>query len=477
MAQEKVTPGLSVAPAPIDRILTPFNEFLHRETSGGILLFLCTVVALVWANSPWAAGYFAAWDAKLTVGLGPATLSKPLLLWINDGLMAVFFFVVGLEIKREIIAGELTSFRKAALPLAAAVGGMIVPALLYTMFNIGREGAAGWGVPMATDIAFSLGVLQLLGKRVPLSLKIFLTAFAIVDDIGAVLVIALFYTAKISTMALSLAVVLLALAILLNLSGVRRPLAYALVGAALWVAILKSGVHATVAGVLLAMTIPARTRIAEKQFASDARMLVDDFENAGPLDVELGLNADRQAVINTMQELAECVQTPLQRLEDDLHPWVTFAILPLFAFANAGVSVAGGGVSAIVHPVSLGIILGLVAGKVAGISFFAWLAVRFNVAALPVGVSWRHIIGVGFLGGIGFTMSLFVANLAFGESQLLAISKIGILMGSLISGIIGYVMLLKAPPLGGPGATVISSPPTAPVTMEQPEPPEPEKYF
>lgn len=438
--------SLSMGPrAPIDRILSPFQEFLHRQTSGGIILFICTILALMWANSPWSEVYFSAWQSKLTLAFGPYELSKPLILWINDGLMAVFFFVVGLEIKREIIAGELTSVRKATLPIAAAIGGMVVPAALYSVFNIGGEGSHGWGIPMATDIAFSLGALQLLGKRVPLSLKIFLTAFAIVDDIGAVLVIALFYTSKVFVGALVISAFMLACAIALNLSGVRKPMSYALVGAVLWIAILKSGVHATVAGVLLAMVIPARTRIAEAQYLDVSRTLLDDFETSGPLDIQPGLNNERQGVLNSLQELTEGVQSPLARLEDELHPWVTFIILPIFAFANAGVSLAGGGVAALGHPVSMGIILGLVAGKVIGVTFFSWLAIKLNLASIPAGVTWRHLIGVSFLGGIGFTMSLFVANLAFGESRLLEISKIGILAGSLIAGIVGYCVLMKAP--------------------------------
>jgi len=429
--------------APIDRILSPFQEFLHRQTSGGIVLFACTILALLWANSPWAASYFATWNAKFTVGISDFQLSKPLLLWINDGLMAIFFFVVGLEIKREIIAGELKSIRKASLPIAAAIGGMLFPALLYTAFNMGTEGSRGWGIPMATDIAFSLGVLQLLGKRVPLSLKVFLTAFAIVDDIGAVIVIALFYTAKISVGALALSGLMLGLAILLNITGVRRPVVYALVGAVLWVAILKSGVHATVAGVLLAMTIPARTRIAEADFVAAAQSLVGSFKAAGPLDSEPGLNHDRHSIINSFQELAEGVQTPLARLEDELHPYVTFLILPLFAFANAGVSLGEGGGAALVHPVSLGIIVGLIAGKFMGVSLFSWLAVKLNLASLPEGVTWTHILGVALLGGIGFTMSLFVANLAFGTSELLEVSKVGILSGSVVAGVMGAMILLR----------------------------------
>lgn len=427
--------------APIDRLLSPFQEFLHRQTSGGIILFICTIVALCWANSPWAASYFGLWQAKLTMGLGQYSLSKPLILWINDGLMAVFFFVVGLEIKREILTGELASFRKASLPIAAAIGGMVVPAFIYLLFNTGGDGSRGWGIPMATDIAFSLGVLQLLGSRVPISLKVFLTAFAIVDDIGAVLVIAVFYTTEVSVTALLVSAFMLIIAIALNIAGVRRPVVYGIIGLVLWVAILKSGVHATVAGVLLAMAIPARTRIAETAFLEHGRQLLDEFQNAGPLDSDPGLNGNRLGLLNTLQELAEGVRTPSSHLEDELHPWVTFIILPVFALANAGVSLAGGGVTALAHPISLGIILGLFAGKFIGLSAFAWLAIKINMASMPTGVTWRQMFGVAFLGGIGFTMSLFVANLAFGESQLLEISKIGILAGSLISGISGWILL------------------------------------
>lgn len=426
------------------RVLTPFQEFLHRTTSGGILLLAFTVIAMLWANSPWSASYFALWEAKLTVAIGSMGLSKSLLHWINDGLMAIFFFVIGLEIKREIVAGELSSVRKAAFPAMAAFGGLAVPALIYTAFNRGGPGAAGWGIPMATDIAFSLAVLQLLGPRVPLSLKIFLTAFAIVDDIGAVLVIALFYTANISVMALLLAAVLLGLAILLNVSSIRRPLPYAILGALLWIAILKSGVHATVAGVLLAMAIPARNRIAEDQFLANGRDLLYKFESAGPLNTDRGLNEVRQTVVKTMEEMSEGIQTPLHRLEEALHPWVAFVVLPIFCFANAGVNLAGSGVSALVHPVSIGIIVGLLVGKLVGISLFSFLAVRLNMASLPSGVTWTHVLGVALLGGIGFTMSLFVANLAFDDVALLASSKIGILCGSIVSGSAGAIVLLRS---------------------------------
>lgn len=438
-------------PTLLQAVLTPFQDFMHNATSGGIVLLFCTVVALVWANSTWAGSYFDLWDTRFTVAFGGFELSKPLLLWINDALMAIFFFVVGLEIKREVIAGELTSFRKAALPIAAAIGGMVVPAGLYLAFNMGGPGENGWGIPMATDIAFSLGVLQLLGARVPFALKVFLTAFAIVDDIGAVLVIAIFYTAKMSFNALIAAAVLLVVTIILNVLGVRRPLPYALVGAVLWLAVLKSGVHATVAGVVLAMVIPAQRKVAERQFIADANSLLKDFEKAGPMDIDPHLSDERHGVVNSLSELAEGVQSPLHRIEENLHPWVTFIILPLFALANAGVSLAGSGFSSLAHPVSLGIIVGLFAGKVVGVVLFSLVAMKAGIAAVPAGVTTRHLIGVGFLGGIGFTMSLFVANLAFTADELLVSSKIGILAGSLLSGIVG-ALLVRSAPLAPPAA-------------------------
>lgn len=435
---------LQFPPTPAERLLRPFQEFMHNEASGGLLLLICAAAALLWANSPLSASYNDLWQTKLTVGVGSFILSKPLFLWINDGLMAVFFFVVGLEIKREVLVGELASFRQAALPLAAAIGGMIVPALIYIAFNRNGPGASGWGIPMATDIAFALGVLALLGKRAPLPLKVFLTALAIVDDIGAVLVIALFYTAEIAWSSLAIAAGFLIVLIVVNRLGVRHPLVYTLLGLGLWAAFLKSGVHATVAGVLLAMTIPSRARINNREFVVKGRELLDDFERAN--GNELDVNETRQAALQALEKTVQYAEAPLQRMEHALHPWVTFFIMPVFALANAGVTLGNGLASSLAHPISLGIVLGLVLGKQIGITLFAWLAVKSKLAALPGGMRWVQIYGASWLAGIGFTMSLFIADLAFGAAPSLSIAKVGILTASLIAGAAGYSILRSIKP-------------------------------
>ena len=405
------------------------------------MLLLSTVVALAWANSPSATSYTELWHTQATVGLGAFVLSKDLLHWINDGLMVVFFFVVGLEIKRELLGGELASFRRAALPIAAALGGMIVPAAIYAAINAASAGAPGWGIPMATDIAFALGVLALLGNRIPLTLKVFLTALAIVDDIGAVLVIALFYTAELSWLALTLGAVLLGALILANRAGVRDLRVYSLLGIGLWLAFLESGVHATVAGVLLAMTIPAHSRIQAKEFLDTSRTILNDFAQASASNASAFVNEEQQTALQSLETACEQVETPLQRLEHNLHPWVTFLIMPIFALANAGVSLQGDLIAAWTNPVSVGIVAGLVIGKQIGITLSSWLAVKIGLAVLPPGISWRQIYGVSWLGGIGFTMSLFIASLAFGESALLTSAKLGVLTASLIAGITGWILL------------------------------------
>jgi len=428
------------------QVLLPFQEFVRTEASSGILLIVCTVVALIWANSPWSDSYTNLWQTKLTVDLGGFGLSKSLLLWINDGLMAVFFFVVGLEIKREILSGELSSPRQAALPIAAALGGMLLPAVIYAALNAGGEGSAGWGIPMATDIAFALGVLALLGKRVPLSLKVFLTAVAIVDDIGAVLVIALFYTSQIAWGALAVGGVFLLALIIANRLAIRKPLIYTLLGIGLWVAFLKSGVHATVAGVLLAMTIPARTRINADQFLERGRDLVERFERAGVCGESVLTNRRQRGVLQALENAVQQAETPLQRLEHALHPWVTYAIMPIFALANAGVFLRGDLLSSFTHPVTLGVIAGLVLGKQLGVFLAAWLVVFLGIATRPADITWRHIYGAGWLAGIGFTMSLFVAGLAFGDSAVLTQAKVGILVASLVAGGIGWLLLRRLKP-------------------------------
>ncbi len=440
-------------PAPaIDRVLGPFERFAARESSGGIVLLACAVLAMAWANSPWSGAYDAFQHASLLIGIGPWRAEMTVLHFINDGLMAVFFLVVGLEIKREILVGELNSLRQAALPLAGAVGGMVAPALLYLALNMQGSGAPGWGIPMATDIAFALGVLALLGDRVPVSLKVFLAALAIADDIGAILVIALFYSHGIDWGALAIAAGLLALSMAANRAGVRAAWAYGLIGLALWAAVLQSGVHATVAGVLLAFTIPARTLVNERQFLGETRRALEDFDQAlpsAPLDLadQVLSNERSQEALHRLERLADAAQPPLHRLEHGLHGIVAFGIMPLFALANAGVRLESNLAAVAASPVTLGVILGLLFGKPLGITLFAWLAVQLGLAARPARASWPALHGVAWLGGIGFTMSLFVAGLAFPTPEtaaLLTAAKLGILTASALAGVTGYVILRRA---------------------------------
>jgi NhaA family Na+:H+ antiporter len=427
---------------PLLQILRPFQEFFEDQTAGGLLLLACAAVAMIWANSPFAESYHHLWETTITVGPAGAALSMSLHHWINDGLMVLFFFVVGLEIKRELLIGELASPRQAALPIVAALGGMIVPALLYTAFNFGGPGAHGWGVPMATDIAFALGVLALLGPRVPTGIKVFLAALAIADDLGAVIVIALFYTAELKLGALLAAGVMVAILFTMNRLGVRRPAAYAIGGVLLWFAVLMSGVHATVAGVLLAMTIPARTRIDEREFTDHVEHALGDFRNGMSREGTTVLtDEDQQNAIWTIEEACEGVQAPLLKFEQSLHGIVAFLIMPLFALSNAGVPLAGSLGAAFASPVTWGVIAGLVVGKPIGISLFSWFAVRMGWAELPQGVNWRAIVGTSLLGGIGFTMALFIASLAYGDATLLDRAKLGILSASTVAGIMGWLVL------------------------------------
>lgn len=430
-------------------MLAPFQRFAQAEASGGIVLLFAAITALIWANSPWGASYEQLWEIKVTIGAPGFSLTESLHHWINDGLMAVFFFVVGLEIKREILVGELASVRQAALPLFAALGGMVIPALVFVSITAGSPDMRGWGVPMATDIAFALGIAALLGSRVPTSLKIFLAALAIVDDIGAVLVIALFYTASIQATALFLAAGVMVLLVGLNIAGVRSSLPYFMLGAVLWVLFLKSGVHATISGVLLALTIPASTRIDGQEFATEAREHLDAFHKACENDPEEFSTTQRhQEPIFALEDTAQRAQSPLLRLEHKLHSIVAFLIMPVFALANAGVAFGGGngGIgSTMTERAVLGVFFGLVIGKPVGILLFSWMAVRFRLADLPFGASWRQVAGIGALGGIGFTMALFIAALAFGEGEQLEAVKIGILAGSLAAGVIGWVLLSRKP--------------------------------
>ena len=424
----------------LGQVLLPFQEFFRLEAAGGILLMGCAVAALVLSNSPLAGLYDALWHTELSAGLGAWSIAKPLHVWINDGLMAIFFFAVGLEIKREVLVGELATVKKAMLPIAAAVGGMVVPAVIYYALNAGTPGSNGWGIPMATDIAFALGVLALLGDRVCLSVKIFLTALAIVDDIGAVLVIALFYTAEVSFPALGAGAVFLAALIIANRSGVHNPLVYTVLGLGLWAAFLKSGIHPTVAGVIVAMTIPARQQISDADFLKRSGKILDSFREVSERGGRMIASESQRRAAAALNRASQFVQTPLQRIEHELHPWVTFFIMPLFALANAGVNISEGFSEALTDRISLGIITGLVMGKQLGITLFAWLAVKADMAALPADIAWKDIYAAGWLGGIGFTMSLFIANLAFPDTSFLTVSKVGILTASLIAGAVGWAM-------------------------------------
>jgi NhaA family Na+:H+ antiporter len=426
------------------RVVRPIARFIHSQASGGIVLLACTIAALAWANSSWGAGYVELWEMEFGLSFGGQALAMDLRHWINDGLMAVFFLLVGLEIKREVLVGELASVRLAALPIMAALGGMVVPALIFAAFNAGGPGADGWAIPMATDIAFSLGILALLGSRAPLSLKVFLTALAIVDDLGAVLVIALFYSHELDMTALATSGGLLGALIVLNALGVRRLTPYMVVGAVMWVTMLRTGIHATIAGVLLAMTIPTRVRMDVSEFLRTGRELLERFEKTPhTLNSDL-LSDERQSTLHAIETSCEGVQMPLQRLEYLLHTPVNFVIMPLFALANAGVVLTGFGLERLSSPVTVGIVLGLVLGKTIGITLFSWLSVKLGLAALPRRVRWSHVLGVAMLGGIGFTMSLFIAELAFVDEAIGTAAKLGILLGSLVSGVLGALVLLRA---------------------------------
>jgi NhaA family Na+:H+ antiporter len=426
-----------------DRITTPFEDFLHDQTAGGLVLLACTVIALVIANSPLASAYDHVLHTYLGITIGDWSLKHSVHHWINDGLMALFFFVVGLEIKREVIAGELSDIRAAILPIIAAVGGMIIPALIYTAVAGEGMGARGWGVPMATDIAFAVGVLALLGSRVPKALPTFLVAVAIVDDMGAVAVIALFYTDHIVMQALLAAGVFFAVLVVFNRLGIRNPAPYFIVGIFLWMSMLESGVHATIAGILTAMTIPARVKYEPKRFVNLMRETLDKFEREAVQFDGVTHTGKRRALLRTMENGVHMAEAPLQRLEHSMHISVAFVIIPLFALANAGVPIEFATLGqTLTAPVTLGVIFGLVFGKVVGIGLLPLLAVRLGLAQMPTGTTAMQIIGVGFLGGIGFTMSIFIAELAFkGQLGELVMAKTGILAASLIAGLIGYFML------------------------------------
>lgn len=425
------------------------QKFINEESIGGIILIIATVVAMVWANSAFYNSYHFIWH-ELKVGYvwGELKMIASVHHWINDGLMALFFFTVGLEIKREVMGGELSSIKKASLPIAAAVGGMIIPAIMYAVVVYQNpEYLHGWGIPMATDIAFALGLLAMLGKRVPISLKIFLTALAIADDLGAVLVIAFFYTETINFIDLLYGGGFLLMLLIANYFGVRRTVFYGLVGfLGVWTAFIFSGVHATIAGVLIALTIPARTRISDRAYVNRLTTLTKRFKETKPNDINL-LTKKQVHILADIEDLNKKAHTPLQRLEHAMHPITTYFILPLFALSNAGVHIDGNILEMILHPISIGIAVGLIVGKFLGISLLSQIMVRFKLASLPVGVGWNHIYGVAFLAGIGFTMSMFISELAFEVDENKQIAKVGIMCASFIAAVIGMVWLSMAKPV------------------------------
>ena len=425
-------PVYSESNRPLARLVArPVREFLRIETAGSALLLGAALIALLWANSPWAESYDSFWHTHITLDLGILTLDESLQHWVNDALMVIFFFVVGLEIKYELVQGDLRDPKTAALPIVAALGGMIVPALIYVVILGGAEGSNGWGIPMATDIAFAVGVLGLLGRRIPSPARLFLLTLAIVDDIGAIVVIAVFYTSDLNLTALAVALLLLGLMVLMRVLRIWAIWAYVVVGALVWLATLESGVHATLAGVAIALITPTVPLLEEKVARQYAKKALADHE----------LDADESHRLRFL--LDESVPV-VERLQNRLHPLSSFFVLPVFALANAGVAV-GGGVfgEAVTSAIGLGIAVGLVVGKPLGIVLFAFLAVRFGLGRLPDHTGWRMMAGLGFVAGIGFTVSLFIAGLSFpGEELMTAEAQIGILVGSLVSAILGVAFLL-----------------------------------
>ncbi|SEA64887.1 sodium/proton antiporter, NhaA family [Pedobacter hartonius] len=377
----------------LQKIIAPVDRFIQLEYSSGVILLISVLIAILWSNSAFHESYHRLWEINFTAGFGQYALKQPFHIWINDGLMAIFFFVIGLELKREFMDGELSSLSKALLPMMAAIGGMLVPALIYSLINMGTAGSQGWGIPMATDIAFALALLSMAGKHIPPAVKIFLSALAVADDLGAILVIAFFYSSGVDLVALGVAGLFVLVLIAGNRLGVKSVLFYLLGGLAVWLGFLLSGVHATLAGVIVAFTIPS--------------------------------------------------DTLLPKLEQGLHPWVAFLIMPLFALANSGISIGTDFLHAIINPVSIGVTAGLVVGKCAGIFLFTWAMVKLGLSSLPHEATWKHMLGIALLGGIGFTMSLFISGLAFKDPLLVEQAKYGILIASVIAGVLGSMVLRK----------------------------------
>ncbi|MEN8201482.1 MAG: Na+/H+ antiporter NhaA [Bacteroidota bacterium] len=420
-------------------LLSPFQKFVRIESLSGMLLFGATVIALILANSAFGERFQALWQFKFGISTSGFELIKPLILWINDGLMAIFFFLIGLEIKREMLIGELNSFKKASFPLFAAIGGMAIPVAVFLILNRNPETSGAWGIPMATDIAFSLAILRLLGNRVPLGLKVFLTAFAIVDDLGAVLIIAVFYSESIKWSLILISLVMLAILFFLSYRRIYTRGLILVFGIVIWYLFLKAGIHPTIAGVLLALSVPIRQKIRVKTYTEKLRQIVDTICEVNDPKAPL-LSKKQIEEIDNLEDWTEQVQSPLQHLEHKLHNWVAYLIMPLFALSNAGVVLSGD--MELDSMLSGIIVISLVAGKLVGVTCFSWIGVKLGLAELPAEVNYMQVVGISLLAGVGFTMSIFVANLAFyGNAHLLDSAKVGILLGSLIAGVAGYMVL------------------------------------
>ena len=420
------------------RVEVAARRFANWAASGGFMLLVASFIALAWANSPWGESYFHLWESEFSFRLGANEFGLSLHHWVNDGLMVLFFFLVGLEIKREVLLGELADPKRAALPIAAALGGMIAPAVIYSIFNAGGPGSHGWGVPMATDIAFTLGLLAMLGRRVPFSLIVFVSALAIADDLGAIVVIALFYSSELSLASLGVAGAFLLVLIGLARARVRRPLPYAILGAGLWFAVLQSGIHPTIAGVALAMTIPlGRQPDTGALLAQSATALHNQ-----DIREKRGMDDDNETAVRTLETVMSRLDPPAERIRRRLDPWIAYLVLPLFALANAGVVLNADAVD-LTNPVSVGIILGLVVGKPLGITLFAWAATAIGIAQKPDQIEWAQLFGAACLCGIGFTMSMFIATAGFADPALLATSKISIIIASALAAILGWILLTR----------------------------------
>lgn len=419
-------------------IRLPVQRYIHTESLSGLVLIAATIIALVWANSPWYENYLVFLKTHLTIDVAIFSIDLSVQHWINDGLMAIFFFVVGLEIKREALFGHFSTLRGAALPAIAAVGGMVVPAALFLAFNVGEDGVRGWGIPMATDIAFALGVLALLGRRVPMALRVFLLGLAVVDDLGAIIIIAVAYTESISFPHLAIVAGLVVLTVVVNRIGFSHAAVTAALGFLIWVAMLKSGVHATIAGVIFGLLTSSRPHLGRAEFAEKSEALIRDYRQA----IADGASERSEVILGELEELSQGTESALERLQRLAHPWASYVILPIFALANAGLHLSDvdlGGV--FTNDVTVGVVLGLLVGKVVGVTLFPWVASKFGLVELPRYVTWGHVIGTGFLAGIGFTMAIFITGLAFSDPSLVLSATVGIMCASAAAGLVGYTLL------------------------------------